>query len=277
MARADGTTLRFDAFHLPPGVDLLYRDTDVVPLEPRAVRVLRYLVEHHDRVLSKEELLEEVWADVFTTDGVLKKAVSQIRRVLGDDADRSRFIATYHGRGYRFIAPVGRAASSRPPASPRRELLPSYDQLAGRNAEMLTLRAELRSALEGNPRPVVITGEAGVGKTQLARHFRRWTLEQGAVSLYGRFFEYRGARLAPYQIFIDLLRDAVADEPGASLGDRVESMCGMRLPAGLFTDSEHSLAGAGAASLGDHYRFVVPLTRCWLALSRKQPVVMVLD
>ena len=125
MARTDGTTLRFDAFHLPPGVDLLYRDTDVVPLEPRAVRVLRYLVEHHDRVLSKEELLEEVWADVFTTDGVLKKAVSQIRRVLGDDADRSRFIATYHGRGYRFIAPVGHAPAARPGPAPPLDLIPN--------------------------------------------------------------------------------------------------------------------------------------------------------
>ena len=72
MMRADGSVLQFGAFHLRRGVELLYRGEEVVPLEPRAVRVLRYLVEHNDRVLSKEELLEEVWADVFTTDGVLK-------------------------------------------------------------------------------------------------------------------------------------------------------------------------------------------------------------
>ena len=98
--------LYFESFHLPQDVDLLYSGEEVVPLEPRAVQVLRYLVLHHDRVVSKEELLEAVWPDVFTTDGVLKRAVSQVRRALGDDADESRFIETYHRRGYRFIARV---------------------------------------------------------------------------------------------------------------------------------------------------------------------------
>src|SRR5688572_12590929 len=158
MNHADGTVLQFGAFHLASGVDLLYRDgqhdSQVVPLEPRAVRVLRYLVEHEDRVLSKEELLEEVWAGVFTTDGVLKKAVSQIRRTLGDDAEQSRFIATYHGRGYRFIAPVTRVGTAVGIAAPKivtppAGFVPNYDQLAARDAELLTLRAELRSALEG--------------------------------------------------------------------------------------------------------------------------------
>ena len=183
MNRAEGVVLQFGPFHLAPAVDLLYRGGEVVPLEPRAVRVLRYIVEHNDRVLSKEELLEEVWSDVFTTDGVLKKAVSQIRRTLGDDAEQSRYIATYHGRGYRFIAPVMRAALTTDGVRPQLELTPNYDQLAARDSELLTLRAEFRSAAEGAPRPVAIVGEAGIGKTQLVRHFRRWAVEQGAASL----------------------------------------------------------------------------------------------
>jgi DNA-binding winged helix-turn-helix (wHTH) protein len=105
--------LRFTPFYLPWGVDLLYRDDDVVPLEPQAVRVLRYLVEHSDRVIPKDELLEAVWPDVFTGDGVLKKAISLIRQALCDDAKESRFIQTYHRRGYRFIAHVERDASRR--------------------------------------------------------------------------------------------------------------------------------------------------------------------
>jgi DNA-binding winged helix-turn-helix (wHTH) protein len=100
--------LYFDPFRLPEDVDLLYNGENVVPLEPRAVRVLRYLAQNHERVVPKEELLEGVWPDVFTTDGVLKRAISQIRRALGDDADEARFIETYHRRGYRFIAHVRR-------------------------------------------------------------------------------------------------------------------------------------------------------------------------
>jgi DNA-binding winged helix-turn-helix (wHTH) protein len=98
--------LYFESFHLPQNIDLLYNGEEVVPLEPRAVQVLRYLAQNHERVITKEELLEAVWPDVFTTDGVLKRAVSQVRRALGDDADEARFIETYHRRGYRFIARV---------------------------------------------------------------------------------------------------------------------------------------------------------------------------
>jgi len=284
MNHADGVVLQFGAFHLAAGVDLLYRDSEVVPLEPRAVRVLRYLAEHEDRVLSKEELLEEVWAGVFTTDGVLKKAVSQIRRTLGDDAEQSRFITTYHGRGYRFIAPVTRVGNLTPKiVTAPSDFVPNYDQLAARDAELLTLRAEFRSALEGAPRPVAIIGEPGIGKTQLVRHFRRWAVDQGAISLYGRFFDYRGAGLAPYELFIDLLRTAVVNgrpPDGTPLRDSIEAACGIRLPAELFAESHRgdALSGGNAGgNAGDHFRFIVPICRAWLALSRRQPLVLVLD
>ncbi|HYI12771.1 MAG TPA: AAA family ATPase [Thermoanaerobaculia bacterium] len=280
MNHADGIVVQFGAFHLAPGVDLLYSGSEVVPLEPRAVRVLRYLVEHDDRVLSKEELLEEVWSGVFTTDGVLKKAVSQIRRTLGDDAEQSRFITTYHGRGYRFIAPVTRVGIAVPKiVTAPADLVPNYDQLAARDAELLTLRAEFRSALEGTPRPVAIVGEAGIGKTQLVRHFRRWAVGQGAISLYGRFFDYRGAGLAPYELFLDLLRTAVVNgrpPDGTPLRDSIEAACGIRLPAELFEESNRGDA-VGGGTAGDHFRFIVPICRAWLALSRRQPLVLVLD
>ncbi|HUR79464.1 MAG TPA: AAA family ATPase, partial [Thermoanaerobaculia bacterium] len=276
MNDSDGSVLQFGAFHLANGVQLLYRGGEVVPLEPRAVRVLRYLVEHHDRVLSKDELLEEVWSDVFTTDGVLKKAVSQIRRILGDDPDQSRFIATYHGRGYRFIAPVTHVGKTVPKIVSS-DLIPNYDQLAGRDAELLALRAGFRGALEGASRPVTIIGEAGIGKTQLVRHFRRWAVEQGAVALYGRFFDYRGAGLAPYELFLDLLRECcgMLRPSDASLRDAIEAACGVRLPAELFEDATRGHAAGGIA--GDQFRFIVPICRAWLALSRRRPLVLALD
>lgn len=100
----------FGELRVLTGLDLLLRGDCVVPLEPRAVRVLRHLVRHAGRVVAKEELLDEVWPDTYVTEGVLKKAVSQIRRALDDPPQQSRFIETYHRRGYRFIAPVEGAA-----------------------------------------------------------------------------------------------------------------------------------------------------------------------
>ncbi|HET8798754.1 MAG TPA: AAA family ATPase, partial [Thermoanaerobaculia bacterium] len=159
------------------------------------------------------------------------------------------------------------------------DLVPNYDQLAARDAELLTLRAELHSTLEGTPRPVAILGEAGIGKTQLVRHFRRWAVAQGAISLYGRFFDYRGARLAPYELFLDLLRTAVVNgrpPDGTPLRDSIERACGVRLPAELFEESKRGDA-VGGGKAGDHFRFIVPICRAWLALSRRQPLVLALD
>src|SRR5918997_4884429 len=99
-------TFHFSPFSLNPGVGLLFRDGAPVSLEPRAVKVLAYLVRSRGRVVPKEELLDKIWADVFTTDAVLKQAVSQARRALGDAPDSPRYIQTFHSRGYRFIAPV---------------------------------------------------------------------------------------------------------------------------------------------------------------------------
>src|SRR6186997_1160636 len=102
MADESPHTIRFGPFSIPHDVDVLYRGETVVPLEPQAVRVLRYLAERQGDVVSKEELLDNVWPDVFTTDGVLKKAVSLIRRAIGDDATRPGLLETHHRRGYRL-------------------------------------------------------------------------------------------------------------------------------------------------------------------------------
>ena len=82
------------------------RGGDAIPLEPKAFDVLVYLVEHRDRLVTKDELLDAVWAGTFVTPNVLTRAVAQIRKALGDEAGESRYIETAAKRGYRFIAPV---------------------------------------------------------------------------------------------------------------------------------------------------------------------------
>src|SRR5215211_2490005 len=67
MSKPSPQALYFDSFSIATDVDLLYQGDRVLPLEPRAVRVLRYLAQHAGRVIAKEELLEAVWPDVFTT------------------------------------------------------------------------------------------------------------------------------------------------------------------------------------------------------------------
>lgn len=108
--QADLDELSFGPFRLPERVDLLYRGDQVVELEPRAVQVLRCLARQAGRVVGKGELLDQVWSGRFVTEGVLKRAVSQVRRALGEGS----WIATHHRRGYRFLAEVARAELAMP-------------------------------------------------------------------------------------------------------------------------------------------------------------------
>ena len=75
-----------------------------VPLEPQAFDVLAHLVAHRDRVVSKEELMDEVWGGRFVTETAVTSRIKQVRRAVGDDGDTQRVIRTLHGRGYRFVA-----------------------------------------------------------------------------------------------------------------------------------------------------------------------------
>jgi pimeloyl-ACP methyl ester carboxylesterase/DNA-binding winged helix-turn-helix (wHTH) protein len=84
----------------------LRRAGAVVNIEPQVFDVLAYLVVHCDRVVRKEELLDEVWGDRFVSDSALTSRIKDARRAVGDDGHRQAVIRTVHGRGYRFVAPV---------------------------------------------------------------------------------------------------------------------------------------------------------------------------
>ena len=77
-----------------------------IHLEPKVMRVLVVLAEHAGQVVPKDRLLQSVWPDVFVGDEVLARAISELRRVFGDDAKAPRFIETIPKGGYRLIAPV---------------------------------------------------------------------------------------------------------------------------------------------------------------------------
>lgn len=96
----------FEGFQIPAEIDLLLENNSAVALEPQAVRVLRYLAANHGRVVSKIELLEQIWGTTNITPDVLKRTILLIRRALGDTPKEARFIKTFHCLGYQFIAPV---------------------------------------------------------------------------------------------------------------------------------------------------------------------------
>ncbi|MEH6651692.1 MAG: winged helix-turn-helix domain-containing protein [Motiliproteus sp.] len=72
-------------------------------VEPQVFDLLEFLLRHHDRVVSKEELLEQLWGGKVVSDATLSTCVKAARQAIGDDGQAQRLIRTSHGRGFRFI------------------------------------------------------------------------------------------------------------------------------------------------------------------------------
>jgi Tol biopolymer transport system component/DNA-binding winged helix-turn-helix (wHTH) protein len=94
-----------------------------VRLEPKAMGVLLELAKDPGEVVSRQHLLERVWGPEMATDDVLSRAISELRRALGDDTRNPRFIETVRGAGYRLLVPDTGESSSRQPDAP--QLLPT--------------------------------------------------------------------------------------------------------------------------------------------------------
>lgn len=106
VIEAEPARYQFGTVEVQPAAFTVTRDGRLAELEPKAVRVLVYLIEHRDRAVTKEELVETVWEGAAVTDNSLTRIVAQIRREIGDDARHARYIQTLHTTGYRFIADV---------------------------------------------------------------------------------------------------------------------------------------------------------------------------
>jgi len=104
--------LKFEPFVLDMDRAELRTAAGIVPLEPKAYRLLCVLVTNTDRVVSKEEMIAVVWDGRFISDAAVATVLRMVRKALGDDGDAQRFIRTVRGLGHRFVAPVRIEAAS---------------------------------------------------------------------------------------------------------------------------------------------------------------------
>ncbi|WP_019064656.1 alpha/beta fold hydrolase [Streptomyces prunicolor] len=102
----EGDKYRFGEYELDLGRHQLCRAGESVHVEPRALDLLCCLVAHRDRVVTKNELLDEVWGDRFVSEAALTTALRTARRAVGDTGSLQQVIRTVHRRGYQFVAPA---------------------------------------------------------------------------------------------------------------------------------------------------------------------------
>ena len=111
LREGEGLNPGSPSFHLDTVNQCVWLGAQQISLSPKAFSVLHHLAERAGSLVTKQELLDAVWPDVFVTEGVLKRAILEIRKGLSDSAEAPRFIQTLHRRGYRFLAQQSAAKS----------------------------------------------------------------------------------------------------------------------------------------------------------------------
>ena len=117
---------RFGEFELDQDRFELRRNGEPVLIEPQVFDVIVHLLRNRDRLVTKEELLDEVWGTRFVTESTLTTRIKTARRVIDDDGQRQAVIRTVHGRGYVFVADVVEIDET--PAHDQRYLSTPIDQ-----------------------------------------------------------------------------------------------------------------------------------------------------
>lgn len=149
---------------------------------PKAIAVLAALIEHGDRVVSRDALMAQVWAGTMPTDDVVTQAITQLRKAFDDERGNPRYIETIAKYGYRLLAPVEWLEQTAP-----QDAVPLPPQEA---AAVATPGVPARSAPHYAPAPVEIRGD--------------WRAIAGAVAAAGLLFA------------LVLLWSLRRDEPGAT-------------------------------------------------------------
>ncbi|MDX1531482.1 MAG: winged helix-turn-helix domain-containing protein [Rhodothermales bacterium] len=140
--RIEHAPFRLGTWLVYPTLNRMAGPDGEVAVEPRVLRVLEVLAARPGRVVSREALLEAVWADVVVTEDALTRAVSELRKLLGDDPKAPRYVETIRGRGYRLVAPVEPVEEDAPP-------LPTH---AGDGVELAVPEAPSATAAPTGPR-----------------------------------------------------------------------------------------------------------------------------
>lgn len=159
--------ISFGPFRLNLTERALTRNSEQVELQGRAYDLLVALLSRPNELISKAELMRQVWPGLVVEEGALRFHITNLRKALGEGSEGNRYIVTSSGRGYTFVARIARSSDQAPLAgdasSFRHANLPVRLPMIDREVEIEEIPARLTTT-----RFVTIVGAGGVGKTTLA-------------------------------------------------------------------------------------------------------------
>lgn len=180
-----------------------------VALPPTPFALLCALLRHPGMLLTKNQLLDQVWGHRFVSDSVLKGTISEVRSALGDDPRQPRYIETVPRRGYRFIAALSTTSDEPGAAAPA----PDAPTFIGRRTELAQLHQLWLRAQSGSRIIAWIAGEPGIGKSTLIDHFVASVAP--AVCVRGQCVQHHGAS-EPYLPLLEALAELCQLDPEAA-------------------------------------------------------------
>jgi predicted ATPase/DNA-binding winged helix-turn-helix (wHTH) protein len=240
---------------LPARRELLAHDVPVT-IGQRAFDILLLLVSRHGQLVTKDQLMSEVWPGIVVEENNIQVHVSALRKVLGLAGDGERYLLTVAGRGYRFVAQVEHESAAPPGTAPAFASGPSAQgpasgagrgagnnlpqqltSLIGREAELADIEARLATH-----RLVTLTGAGGVGKTRLAIEAGRGVLGRYPDGVWLAEL----APLADAQLVTAIIAEALGVNLGAgsaAVGSLVAALKHMQLLL-IVDNCEHVIAEA---------------------------------
>lgn len=265
---------RFDEFEFDH-VNLELRRKGVrVALEPRVLDLLAYLLARSQRLVTKDDLLTDLWGGLSVSESSLTRSMSNLRSALGDSRQDARIIETVHGRGYRFTATIRTEPKW---AAVEGDSGREADPFVGRGDILSQLTSTIDDVFEGKGSLVLLSGEAGIGKTRTAEQLARRATERGAVVRVGRCREELGAPpLWPWvQIFRQEVQDLGVDRMRELLGHEGRDVARL-IPELRGVDSSAPYDSADDASSA-RFRLFDSIWRYLQRAAQERPRVLVLD
>jgi Tol biopolymer transport system component/DNA-binding winged helix-turn-helix (wHTH) protein len=167
MTEHKSLVFRFDDVEVREREFLLIKAGEALPVEPKAFRVLLFLLRNSGRLVTKDEVLGAVWNDCAASDNSLTRSIATLRRLLNDDTREPRYIATVPTVGYRFLCDVTVTNGFAGAASPQTA------------AEKVDSRTE--TSLEGNKEHATVTTQGPRSR----RHFIMLGVALAAIIVAG--------------------------------------------------------------------------------------------
>jgi DNA-binding winged helix-turn-helix (wHTH) protein/predicted ATPase len=266
----------FDRFRFDARTGELWTDGTHTRLTPRAAAVLTTLVERAERLVTKQELFEEVWGGLVVGDDALTSCIQELRHALGDDARRPRYIETQHRRGYRLIVPTVHAGQGDHLTLPPPADQPEPRKLVGRAAEMAQLEKRVQIAASGRRQLVFVTGEPGIGKSALVNAFTEVLDANTARIALGQCLDHHGVG-EPYLPLIEALTRLATSADGSLIRVTIATHAPswLALMPSLWTKAQRS--GMEARSRATQERMLRELTSAIEAIAANELLVLVLE